>query len=64
MGKRMGRPPRGEYKRMMILFSLENAEFLYLYCKVTGKPLTRVVEEAFVAHKPAMTEQMSEITEK
>ena len=60
MGKRMGRPPRGEYKRMMILFSLENAEFLYLYCKVTGKPLTRAV----VAHKPAMTEQMSEITEK
>ncbi len=64
MGKRMGRPPRGEYKRMMILFSLENAEFLYLYCKVTGKPITRVVEEAFVAYKPAMNEHISEITEK
>ena len=64
MGKRMGRPPRGEYKRMMILFSLENAEFLYLYCKVTGKPLTRAVAEASGAHKPAMTVQMSEITEK
>ncbi len=59
MGKRTGRPNRGDYKRFMILFSSELAEFLRHYCKTTGQPITRVVEEALTAYVPQMNDRMN-----